>query len=349
MKIVHWMPLDEAEHRVQGGHVTQIVNTVNSLCRYGIDASISYDRNATFFSGTIIHAYGVDEGQIAHLRRQHVSIVLSPIYWPEYVLDTHASRFRRLLAKLRKQTALISRIAATSLERDNRFLVYAGRYAKLARVFSMVDMLVPNSMSEGLAIRDDLNVTTKAIVVPLGVDQQTFYDEGAERSKRSVLYVGRIEPHKNQLGLIKALRKTDIRLVLVGRLHPDHNEYCQRVLSNCVGNIKYAGYGDSTFLRSQYNSAAVHVLPSWSETVGLTSLEASSCGAKIVHTKNGFGVEYFGESVLYCDPSSSNSILSTITKTIESDDLLQKQHQCVSKYTWENSISELVKAYSQFY
>jgi glycosyltransferase involved in cell wall biosynthesis len=272
---------------------------------------------------------------------------MSPIYWPEYVLDTHASRFRRLLAKLRKQTALISKIAATSLERDNRFLFYAGRYAKLARVFSMVDILVPNSISEGLAIRNDLDVTTKTVVVPLGVDQQTFYDEGIARSKRTVLYVGRIEPHKNQLGLINAIRKTDMRLVLVGRLHPDHNEYCQRVLSNCVGNVKYAGYGDATFLRSQYNSASVHVLPSWSETVGLTSLEAASCGAKIVHTKNGFGVEYFGDSVLYCDPSSSKSIFSTIVKTIESEDLLLKQYQCVSKYSWDNSISKLVKAYSE--
>ena len=43
-----------------------------------------------------------------------------------------------------------------------------------------------------------------------------------------VAYVGRIEPHKNQLGLIRELHGTGVELMIVGDEHPHHPEYVAR-------------------------------------------------------------------------------------------------------------------------
>jgi glycosyltransferase involved in cell wall biosynthesis len=91
----------------------------------------------------------------------------------------------------------------------------------------------------------------------------------------------------------------------------------------------------------------VHILPSWFETTGLSSLEAAFMGCNIVITDKGDAREYFGTNAFYCDPGDPQSIRAAIEKASESEynealhDMIQK------KYTWEEAAIQTYKAYQQ--
>ena len=138
--------------------------------------------------------------------------------------------------------------------------------------------------------------------------------EKAKELGASLAGIARIEDLKNQLSLISALKGAGIPLVLVGGLNPAHRSYCRRVLSE-VEKEKHFFYIEplaGEMLKSAYAAAKVHVLPSWFETVGLTSLEAGLAGCNIVSTDRGYAHDYLDEYAWYCDPSKGASIRNAV-------------------------------------
>jgi glycosyltransferase involved in cell wall biosynthesis len=346
MKVIHWMPLNHDGESIIGGHKTQITNTVQGLKAIGVDARAEYGLNPQLPKKSIVHIYGGDESSILKLKLAGVKIVVSPIYWPEYINDTYANGFHRLFVKCKSYLSVTKRLLTKRTYPELSCFSLGLKYAGMSRMYSMADLIVPNSTLENDAIKNDLGIVTSTFVVPLGVDRTVFYNTSRSRSDDLIAYVGRVEPHKNQLKLVKAMQGQHYRLVLAGQLHPHHLDYCNRVLRYCTDNVSYAGHGDVEFVRNLYNQATIHILPSWSETVGLTSLEASACGCKIIHTKNGFGREYFGETAEYCDPASTLSIRKSIQSTGASDSVLVAQARRLTEYTWENTALSLLNAYN---
>ena len=345
MQVTHWIPLNSEEMSLIGGLRTQVIESVRHLRANGVDARVVHDLSPTFSSNSIVHIYGGNELAISKLKCAGVTVVVSPIYWPTYVYDTYANSVHRTFIKCKSYISVINRLIRNGFNPELSCFRISIKYARMSRMYSMVDLLVPNSSLEANDLYNDLGVLTTSFPVHLGVDTDVFYNTKSTRNDDLVLCVGRIEPHKNQLKLVKAMKNQPYRLVLAGKLHPDHKEYCNRVLSYCTKNVSYAGHGDVEFLRNLYNSAAAHILPSWRETVGLTSLEASMCHCKIVHTRYGYGREYLADTVHYCDPSLTSSIRDTLRRTMASDTNLQAQVRQVSTYTWENSARELIQAY----
>ena len=89
----------------------------------------------------------------------------------------------------------------------------------------------------------------------------------------------------------------------------------------------------------------MHVLPSWFETTGLSSLEAAAMGCNIVITNKGDAKEYFMEYAYYCDPESPPSILKAVEEAARNPmntnlpDLIRK------KYTWHEAAQKTLEAY----
>ena len=123
--------------------------------------------------------------------------------------------------------------------------------------------------------------------------------------RAGVAYVGRIEPHKNQLGLIRELRGTGIAVVLAGPSHPHHAKYAERCRKEADAFVTFSSRRRRAGSARGLSRAAVHVLPSWFETTGLVSLEAAATGCAVVTTNRGYVKEYFGDLVFYCDPGPS--------------------------------------------
>ncbi len=97
---------------------------------------------------------------------------------------------------------------------------------ELLTAYESADLLLPNAVGEADSIRLDFGVSTPMTPVPNGVDPLSFSASSAPfEDRRYALFVGRIDPHKNQLGAIRALRGSGLPLVIAGHDHPHHPGY----------------------------------------------------------------------------------------------------------------------------
>ena len=120
-----------------------------------------------------------------------------------------------------------------------------------------------------------------------------------------MLYVGRIEPRKNVLGLIRAVAAAG----LAAGGHRRRRRPATRTTPRPAGGwaaaaVRWLGAidHDDPRLASAYAAARVFALPSWFETPGLAALEAALAGAAVVITPLGCTREYFGDRVEYARP-----------------------------------------------
>jgi glycosyltransferase involved in cell wall biosynthesis len=94
-----------------------------------------------------------------------------------------------------------------------------------------------------------------------------------------------------------------------------------------------------------YERAKVHVLPSWFETTGLSSVEAAVMGCSIVITDKGDTREYFGNEAFYCDPADPKQILSAVEKASKAPFNESLRQKILKQYTWKQAAIQTLKAY----
>ena len=79
---------------------------------------------------------------------------------------------------------------------------------------------------------------------------------------------------------------------------------------------------------------------------GLTYLEAATFQLPIVASKNGSVFEIFEDSILYCDPSSPDSIVKSLTLVVNNSKLrkklIEKAYQRSTIFTWDKSAKKLL-------
>ena len=169
----------------------------------------------------------------------------------------------------------------------------------------------------------------------------------AQRDEHLILCVARIEGRKNQLNLIRALFNTSYRLILIGAGAP-----IKRIIMNNADKpplriFEFIDFLEQESLLDYYRKARVHVLPSWFETTGLSSLEAAAMGCNIVITRKGRYHEYFKDFAYYCDPESPDSIFQAIEQAA-SDSIRPGLAGLVRKqYIWEEAAKKTQEAYNE--
>jgi glycosyltransferase involved in cell wall biosynthesis len=131
-----------------------------------------------------------------------------------------------------------------------------------------------------------------------------------------VLCVGRIEPRKNQLRLIEALRGTGVSLTLIGAAGRFNRAYERRCRRGADANVQFAGPQAPSELRRFYHAAHAHACVSWYETPGLASLEAALCGCALVLTPGGCTREYFGADAEYAQVDDPASICRAVEQAL---------------------------------
>jgi glycosyltransferase involved in cell wall biosynthesis len=112
-------------------------------------------------------------------------------------------------------------------------------------------------------------------------------------------------------------------------------------------NVQILGRISDEELRERYRCAKVHVLASWMETTGLSSLEAGLAGCNLVITDKGDTREYFGDMAFYCDPGSEESIRNAVLEAYSAPAPSALQERIERNFTWKRAAEATLDAYSR--
>jgi len=278
-------------------------------------------------------------------KKRGLKVVLSSIYWPETEEWKYSSIIEKILSKMR--------IFYTNYKNYN-YATFKALYPT-KDFLDLADLVVPTSRSEAVLLSREFKINpSKFFPVPVGVEK-VFLDARPDLFvkkyglKDFVLFVGRIEPVKNLLTLLKAYNDIEIPLVIIGSFNPWEHEYfvkCKKLIKQ-NRNVHYLGFMSpySKGLLSAYAAAKVFVLPSWHEVTSLTALEAGLTGCNIVVTSRSYMQEYFKDLAFYVNPASVEDIKEKILEAYakpRTDEL--KQH-ILNNYTWEKVAEKTLEAY----
>jgi glycosyltransferase involved in cell wall biosynthesis len=330
-----------------GGHVIQIDMTVEFLSRLeGISVRVCRDETPDWQGVDVVHGLGLSTRHIREARNRGIPVCLSVIYWSKayrYGLLEQKPWWQVLSGRARM--AAVFSLAAARGNHVAKAEAVSELTLRSTALFEAADMLLPNSELEAAAIASDLAVTTPMHVVPNAVDPSLFPPGAAWEERAGVLYVGRLEPHKNQLRLIQALRGTGVELTIVGGDHPHHVAYADAVRAEVGEGVRVVGQTSHDELGELYGRARVHAVPSLFETTGLVSLEAGLSGCNVVSTEVGYAREYFEDMAWYCDPYDLESIRSAVLAAFRSPPRPELRRRILERYTWEHTAAATAAAY----
>jgi glycosyltransferase involved in cell wall biosynthesis len=352
-------------YTVPGGDTVQIEKTKKYIELQGHQVDITTELEPDLTGYDLVHLFNLTRpqdllAQARNAKRQHIPIALSTIYglYTEYDRTARGSLSRIVTNLLPTGKIEYLKTVARAIKNEE-FHAGISSYLKKGHsrsqneILSYVDVLLPNSESELVRTRADFPVSRiiPAVVVPNAVDIELYNYEHTRVSPEvapfqdSILCVARIEGRKNQLNLVRAARDLPFTLVLVGKAAPNHLAYFEQVKREAGPNVQIIGQLDHSLLPEFYKVAKVHVLPSWMETPGLSSIEAGVMHCNLVVTEKGDPRDYFGDFATYCDPNSIASIAEALTIAFNrSYDKRLKEH-ILNNFTWERTARKTLEGY----
>jgi glycosyltransferase involved in cell wall biosynthesis len=166
-----------------------------------------------------------------------------------------------------------------------------------------------------------------------------------------LLVVGRIEPRKNPLNIIRAFSKMtgvypDLHLVFAG---PATGARAVRDLAKRYGltqRIHLLGFVSDPDLHALYHRARLLLFPSLYEGFGLPILEAFAYDLPVVTSDLGALKEVAGEAAVLVDPTSPDSIAVGVRQLLDNADARAHYVAMGSKrledFSWEHSAKQLL-------
>jgi glycosyltransferase involved in cell wall biosynthesis len=343
-----------------GGDTVQLMETAAHLRLLNVQVdvflcneAINYDRYDLLHFFNIIRPADI----IHHAKRSGKPFVVSTIF-VDYgsIKSTH----RRGLAKLARQITGADgfeylKTVARSVKNGEKIMskdyLLKGHRKAVQWVAKNAAMLLPNSESEYRRFVVKYKVAQNYCVIPNGIDLEAI-SAGYERSEQysgAVICMGRIEDRKNQLRLIGAVNGTNYRLFIHGKYSPNSKGYYDQCVAAAGKNVTLGPHLEKQALYSAYSSAKVHVLPSYFETTGLSSLEAAAMGCNIVVTDRGDTRDYFGDDAWYCDPDDETSIREAIDAAYRAPYDTGFRKRILENFTWGRAAEKTLQCYQSVF
>lgn len=343
-----------------GGDTFQMRETRTALEALGVKVDVGFELDPDSRGYDIAHVFNLQRpsetfAQMNACRRHGTPVALSTIIWDRSMwrFDLESStRWRGLRRFIPYPVlALLYRLRSEAVRRHT----LAWRMQRCS--IRCADVLLPNSSSEGRFIERHFSVRTRerTRVIPNAANVKLFALDRGEGAadfpglpKRDfVLQVGRIEPVKNQLALIRALFDKDVPIVLVGTVPLDGEEYYRqcRQLADQRGDVHFLGSVPHDLLPRVYAAARVHALPSFRESPGLVSLEAALMRCNVVTTDQGPTHEYFGSWAWYCSPFDVQSIRRAVLMAMSAPFPEALRERILAEFTWEIAAARTLEAY----
>ncbi|MEL1246017.1 glycosyltransferase family 4 protein [Flavobacterium sp. DGU11] len=347
-----------------GGDLVQMEKTRQFLEKQGIKVDISLDAEPDLDGYDLVHLFNLMEPQDIYLqmrnaKRQGKKIVLSTIYglYTEFERKARGGFFQKVANVLSPYQigyikTLVKYIAEGRIHKGVYKMLFKGYYGLMKEIVDNTSVFLPNSDSEMQRVAQEFRLKGyKYFSVPNAIDKDVFNDDSAKTGdkfsqfKDCILCAARIEGRKSTLNLVRAVKNSPYKLVLVGKASANQKAYVEQVRKEAGDNVFFLGVMPHEELRELYKAAKVHALVSWMETPGLSSLEAGAMNCNIVVTKKGDTQDYFGDFAFYCEPDDVDSIRKAIDEAFRADVDPGLKKRILENYTWEKTASETIKGY----
>lgn len=188
------------------------------------------------------------------------------------------------------------------------------------------------------------NITSDSELAQFGIKKRGY-----------IVFISRLVKHKNAHILIQAYqqmaRKYGKKLVIVGSSSytKDYEKYIHN-LANGDKNIIFTGHQSGRTLKQLFANAAIYVLPSSSEGLSISLLEAGSYGVPIIISNIRENIEVVGDLAHVARVNSIvslkhqlESVLGDYKGALELADMLQSEIKY--HYSWNNIVKAIENVY----
>ncbi|MEQ1933992.1 MAG: glycosyltransferase family 4 protein [Fimbriimonadaceae bacterium] len=313
-----------------GGGEVQAERTREALVRQGVEVTVHGGLNREL--GDIVHFFGLFDShwEVAkYCLDQGIPYVVSPIFVTprsQARLKWRSFRQRFIDFKFPKRQFELLKCAReifplTGFEQSNLTAFFGDRLPTSTRV--------PNGVEPRFAAGDPKLFRAK-------------YDIKGD----FVLHAATIEKSKNQLGVIQALKGTDIQAIFLGRIHDQ--AYFERCKEEMGPNMRYLGTipHDGEMLPSAFKAAKVFCLSSRREILPLSAMEATIAGCQIILGSKWGGQEVWGNHAAYVDPEDPQAIRASIETAMMAPPNPAYAKEFMEKYSWDAVAKQLKDRYS---
>lgn len=175
--------------------------------------------------------------------------------------------------------------------------------------------------------------------------------------ERYLLALGTIEPRKNLIRLLGALRllrqkDPELSLVIVGSagwLYQDFFQALEKL--DDPKAVLLSGYVPDEDLPAVISGAAAYVLASLYEGFGLPILEAMACGTPVVCSNTSSMPELGGDAARYFNPQDTWDMAAAIGAVLEDADLRAEMRQRgiaqAARFSWQRTAIETIAVYER--
>jgi len=359
-------------HQDPGGDAVQTVKYQEYLIRGSRPCAVRIDlESEPDFSGVdVVHCFNLQVTdqtycQLRQARERGKKVVFSPIYWSLDEYRRHRYAHARALGQNPAREFLRNHFdahlhafqawrrsgepgAGAALGR----LLLAGKRGLQRKCLELADRILVSAPSErDILLRDFPGLAeAKVRVVPNGVDTHFAAADPEPFIRRYgrrdfLLAVGRMEPHKNQIAVLRALRNLEVPVVFIGsQRDARYLEACRRLART---DALFLDVLPHEFLPAAYAAARAHILASWFDIPGLVSLEAGLAGCNVISTDRGSARDYLGDGAWYANPADEGSIHRAVAEAMAAPRGIRGLAARLQAFSWERVAETLYDNYAE--
>lgn len=240
---------------------------------------------------------------------------------------------------------------AAKKTRFNRFFRWI-----LKKAVNRADKIIAVSRCTGKDIVKFLGVDKNKVHVVYNCVDGEYQKPNHYNHNSYILFVGRRDPYKNLVGLIRAYArlvrdfKITNKLLIVGEPDPRYPE--PEIIAdelNLREEIDFRGYVEKSELVKIYRNASVLVLPSLYEGFGLPVVEAMACGVPVIVSNTPALVEITGGNGIYIDPDDTDGLVRAMRDILHDKSTAEKMSENgkmhAKKFSMDNMTRETGKVY----
>lgn len=194
------------------------------------------------------------------------------------------------------------------------------------------------------------------------VDIDRFIPNIESKLKNLLLFVGRLDPVKGLHFLLESLRYLDepVHLVIAGPLgwndayNKEITNSIRRIASKSIHRVTYLGEQRTDELIRWYQRAAIVVVPSTAESLGLVILESMACGTPVIASRVGGIPEIIQhyETGVLVPPRNVAELARSIQHLLSNKKLREKlgdagRQLVLKRFSYEVMLKKLIQIYEQ--